>query len=539
MDKSNKYSNFNDQFIINDDNFSMEYYFGNTSQLPSILDKYSTILKDIFMNDSLDLKKPLEMKFLKENVEEFSNALSKELNMEKVYIEIVNDSDPGAASVVMDMYFDNIETIKNDKGEDISVISVDKYIEIENIIQTPVGYKFKNKKNKFGLISLNVGLFKILEVREISGVICHEIGHMFQQGVFGSYKHYSDLIVYDQVQAMQEKFGKDMDFNGPLEAVFNNTFSGKIIKSIINYLMYPTFLEEGIFTKIGLFFKKHTGGLIDDKTFLMKDKERRDKTNPEDTMQKMVMNTAFISDGKIDRKKDFSDDVNEKFKELEKYNNKIKTKKDKNFLERTRFSLLKFFYSLGLFLNAMQKNVLDLITFNSYSIKTYEKTVFYKKYEFFADIFASSYGYSANLYKSLIRAQEDEDKILNKIYQGHILELPILKTFMLYGVYSYERRQQGIDEHGTNRERLISMYTALNNEITNNTELTATQQKEIKNSIAELKIADEAYYADIKAGGFWYKLYGNLIDHKLKYKNNKDVEDKILEPLSKVLKEKK
>lgn len=541
MSKVDEIRPFPEYKIIQNDNFSLEAYFGGNSALVEIMDKHNQILKDKLSDPNIKFKDKKTIEDLKNTCKAFGQLLADELNMESLNISLIATTECDASSLLLSAVFDNTEMIKDSSGIDVSHISLNKYIDIENIIQTSSGYKFKDKKNKLGLISVSVGMYQKLEVRQISAIICHEIGHMFQQGVFGSYKYYSDLIVYSHVKVMQDRFGAESERDGTYMRLFKyNSLLYKLFHNAISYFIFPNFLREGIFSKLGLFFYSHTDKrILDEKTFLMNEKSRRNQAIDAKTAKIIIANTIEeIAGPEYDRKKFITERVEDNYDELQIFKNENPGKKKKlSLLNRTRISLIKFFYSSAMFINAIEKNVLNLISLNSYTTSTYMKNVFYKKYEFFADIFASSYGYSSDMYKGLVYLDREEKEVYENIFKDHIFELPIFKPIMLQNIYSYNRKQLNLDVHGTLDQRIDAIYTSLMNELKSNPELTPQQKKDIQNSMIAIKTIDDAYYDDLKKGGFWYKFYDKSIQHRLSGKSNKSVEENILGPLKEVLKE--
>lgn len=539
---THKFNILDDYQIIKDDR-SQEAYFGKESPLSLILIKHVRDIKKLFPKDikPSDCNSKQFIKTLKDKSTLFGIDMANELNMESVTFMVLPEFKDIAADSFSLAAFDNTEKI-NYKGDTSEVISLKKYVDIENIVCTNTGYKFKNKKNKLGMIRVSAYAFMTLETEVISAFICHEIGHMFQQGVFGTYKFYSDRLMMEDIKRIKYSIETDvskLSFGSAM--IINSSKLLKFIKLLFQYLWFPKTLKGGLFSKVGLFFYKTFGHrIIDEKTFMMKDKIRYDNADEEGTIEAKQLYSItkdFAIYTKLDRKetiKQYTDSNYDTFKDIK---DPKKTKGKMSPFKLLKYNLMYTMAAISIDINNRDTNWLEFITLNDYTQKVYNDNVYYCKYEFFADIFASSYGFSKNLYKGLLTYAKDSNDYYNKVFDHGFYKCSLFNIPAKIEMYKMTRRKYLADEHGTTDQRITAIYTDLINELNTNEDLTQSQRKAITEQIAEIKEMDDQYYEDIKlTGGFFYKLYNKIIDHRITGVD-KTIEDKILNPIKEICKE--
>ena len=125
--------------------------------------------------------------------------VSKCINVEKTaFIIQPDDNMSNAANYVM---FSHANYVKTVNGSD--VVDLDKIVEFEDIEIVPnEGYRFRNKKNKYACIILFTGLILKNTEDEIIATILHEIGHCFQNGIYGLYKEVADEVLTAKIKSM-------------------------------------------------------------------------------------------------------------------------------------------------------------------------------------------------------------------------------------------------------------------------------------------------------------------------------------------------
>ena len=199
--------------------------------------------------------------------------------------------------------------------------------------------------------------------------------------------------------------------------------------------------------------------------------------------------------------------------------------------------LINFFKSIVTDVHMIDDNVIDVIALNNYTVNQYSKISFYKRYEFFADVFATSYGFGADLFNSLNKINEVNFKNVDKDLIIGINKIPFFKSIAKTNFYVLLNKNRKVDVHGTRNERSVNMYTALVHELQSNASLTSDQKKTIQHDIDLIVEADEQYYKDMKESGFWFKYYNKLIDERIKGKVSKDTIEEILKPIEEICKE--
>lgn len=527
-----------DDYVINSDLMSQEAYFGKDSPLSLILIKYVKKLKTMFTKDKKieEYNDKVFISNLKSVSDNFGIELANELNMEKITFVVTPDFKEENANSFGLTAFENTEIYKDDKQE-YEYVSLKKYIDLENIVCTKTGYKFKNKKNKLGLIKITAAMLINNETEVVAAFLCHEIGHMFQQGVFGSYKYYSDMMMANDIKRLQtytEKESSNMPFFTQIFTTGSLIY--KLLKSLISYILFPKAITTGLFSKVGLFLYKNIfHRIVDEKTFLMKDKVRYnsdDLKNTKDAKEIYAITKEYAAYSKLDRDKFIQNDKDSSYDE---YKNLKKEEQSKlTPFGKLRAYLMKYIAIISLDLDNRQTNWIEFITMSNYTQKVYRDNVYYQKYEYFADIFASSYGFAKSIYKGLIKYDKQNDDMFDDFYNTGFYKIPFINVCTKMHTYTRVREIYLRNEHGTTDQRGTAIYTDLMNELQTNPDLTIEQKKSITEQLKSIKSADDEYINDKrKNSGFLYKWYNKIIDHRING-YDKTVEDKILNPIKEV-----
>lgn len=522
--KSTNYYNFHPGLSI-----SQEVFFGRNAPLSQIITKHVDILTDIIKPANNYKNKAFQGKLYKE-IEVFNKEVAKELNAERVQFCITPDDDSDNAGACPIFYRADIYvTKKNECGEPERYIDFDKLTDLEDIVIIPnVGYRYVNPKGKILIITLDTGCFKKLSRDEICGTIAHEIGHCFQEGIFGTYKDISDTIIGSEVKNCMTT----------VAPITSGSF-GATIATVLSYIFFPAHLVLSAFNTISKFFyrldlKHILNKTLNSDTYRMKDEVRRldngetkelfDDYGNQQIAKMLVPNSQNNTD--VTR-----DEIADKIFDESKQQMKIYSSKNKDTpLEKKSNALINFFRSINLRINMLGNAGMRLIYLSDYHTDKTAKMAFFKKYEFFADIFASAYGFGPNLYKNL---KGNENKIIEGFKEYDIVginKLSLLKSGMLVKRFKEIRRVLINDDHGSAGERGKAVYTALVKELEENKTLTSKQKAEIENNIQELLEIDEAMYKDRVEGGFWCKYYNRIIDDRIKGIDPK-TEKEILKPI--------
>lgn len=531
--------------ILNNDNIfekSYEVYFGRNAPLSVILLSYAKEIKELLGDpkQKYDFKNKSFVNKIKNINENYGAQIATELNVEKCTLNIILDKEVNACCLPLITCFDNRPLDKDGNPID-GKIDLDKYVDIENIVQTKTGYKFKDSKNKLLLINVNIGMIWIGNEEEIAAIICHELGHCFQQGIFGSIKNYSDILYRQEITNLNKRFNyfiKDNDTNFwkivkllfPLPGFF------KLFSYLISFIFQPNILNFNIFNKLNLFIHKTLlNRVVDEKRFMTKDVIAKIDNNEKDDdgMIAKTNNNLFYND--LDREQEIEGETNDIYKSYQKIDLYKETKTSK-FIQ-WKIDAWKFFTALALDIDNKQSNFFEFISLSRFAKKNYTKEIFYRKYEYFADIFTSAYGFGPSMYKNISREETNINKyITDKVYNRGIYKIPFVKAMAIYSQYKRDRDLAMMDEHGEAYERASAMYTNLLNEIKTNSDLTPAQKKAIENDLKIYKKIDEEYYEQNKKDGCLYKVYNKMLAKKATTKSDK-VENLILGPILEVAKE--
>lgn len=520
---------------------SNEVYFGRNAPLSIILLSYAKEVKQLLGDpkQKYNFKNKSFVDKIKNTNEKYGAQIATEINAEKCVLNIVLDDDFNASSLLLITCFDNRPLDKDGNPID-GKIDLDKYVDIENIIQTKNGYKFKDSKNKLLSININIGTIWFGNEEEIAAIICHELGHCFQQGIFGSIKNYSDLLYKQEIANLNKRFDYFIKSNDTLfwkivKLLFPLPGFFKLFSYIVSFLFQPNILNFNIFNKMNLFIHKTLlNRVVDEKRFMTKD--IIDKINNDDKSANKMMRIAssnLVCDD-IDREQEIEDESNDIYESYQEIDLSKKNKTSK--FTQFKIDVWKFFIALALDIDNKQSNFFEFVSLSRFAKKNYTKEIFYRKYEYFADIFASAYGFGPSMYKNISREETNNNKFIDGLYSRGIYKIPFVKAMAIYSQYKRDRDLAMIDDHGEAYERASAMYTNLLNEIKTNSDLTPAQKKAIEIDLKIYKKIDEEYYEQNKKDGCLYKAYNKMLAKKITTKSDK-VEDLILGPILEVAKE--
>lgn len=516
---------------------SEEVYFGLNSPLSQILLNCAKELKEYVGDDKTKNEKNYKnkawLKGLFSIADNYADKIAKEINVEKIHF-CIGACDDNMAFAESMYYCGNYITKKGNK----TFIDYDKIAESEDIVIYPnIGYKYRNAKGKIINICLSTGCIQKITTEQLAGSLAHELGHCFQQGIFGLYKNIADITVNMEVNAIQKRVITLAESeNIIVKALVKLPTFKRLFKYIVVYnIGHTDNAFQSAFRKnvLKVLFKNQ----LADPTYRMKDKlneldkgENKDLIDDRgnDTIGNILIKNLAASDSSENKDKagkELNKDMKETFDYYEPFNDEDIIKK------KTRNWIVNFFRSILVDLKFMKINRRNVLTLTNYSTNQFQKISFYKKYEFFADIFATSYGFGPHIYRDYITEELRNLEFLNKINIVGINHLPALKALYKYSSYKAIRNTMAADVHGTNTERGRAMYTALMKELENNMDLSENQIKAIKNDISLLQAADEFYINERKDnGGFWFNLYNKLVTESINGLDEK-TDELILKPI--------
>jgi hypothetical protein len=508
---------------------SEEVYFGSDAPLAKHLNLYATQLKTLF--DSINkVNKKVFIKDLNKIVQNFNRDIAEDINCERIQLSILNEPSDNACAYCLWWNADMLDKV-TENGRTTKYVNFDKIEELEGVIITNEGYKYKEPKGKILLVVLNSGCIQKNNAQSIAATIAHELGHCFQDSIFGVYKDVADINLMMKIQTTM---------NTTTSVVTNGSFIKSFVL-FVQWVFFPLVFLSNLARLGGIkHFAEKFKLFNKEKTLLMKDELKRldngDTRIKTDKGFKTVTKQLgeVSSDDKDNIVTEFNNDIEKDFKYRFE---DVKNPDEEKVRKLKRGPILNFFRSLFANINATTLPALQKITLSNYVLNKYQEQSFTKKYEFFADIFASSYGYAPHLYKNQVKYNNELIvKLLEKDLVG-MNDPSLLKMGYMQKQWKIIRRAMVNDCHGVWIQRGNAMYTALQYELKNNTTLTTSQRKEIENHMKQLLEADITYYKDqTENSGFWLKFYETVIQDRIDGKDPK-TEEEILAPIQKCVNE--
>lgn len=517
---------------------SNEVFFGKDNVLPKTIEKHVVLLKtEIEKATEKDYRNKQWLINITKMLDTMGHDVAKIINAERVVFCLVPVNEVNASALNIHVRNDLIEY--GGKDNKTKSLNLDRIADLEDILITKEGYKFRSAKGKILMFNLFTGLFIKCEVDSIVGIILHELGHQFQDGVFGVYKDVADTYLSMLIQ--RQMFDRVKTLSNCSNPFIQKLASLPIFKHLFKYIVVITFKPSlipfplrDVMTRLAfkLGFKKQ----LEKPQYKMKGiLDEWDKGNkPNDSGFNEITDALinYSGNGGSGTRNEY---IKEKQKEYADEFKKYKADPDSE-EAKTGNAIYNFFKSIVMDIKFTKLNVLNVLTLSKYNVNQYNKLSFTKKYEFFADIFATSYGYGPQLWRGLANDEKEAMERLHKYGKIGINRIPMCDAIFKYAAYKRLRYIYDGDEHGSINDRAKNMYTALVKELETNTDLNSEQRKAIKADIELLKKADEQYYEDSKISGFWYKSYNKLIDERIKG-TEFSTEEEILKPIIQVCQE--
>lgn len=514
---------------------SNEVYFGRESPLPLIIKKHVASIKEDLMIENANGKKldKSTIDKLWKKCQLMANDIKQELNCEYLEIHIWPDNSVNACAYTL---IDKSEYLVKEKQSDGTVkeyLSFTKIQELEDIAITKTGYKYVEPKGKFLGLMMTIGLLRERDVETITGVMLHEIGHCFQHGVIGIYKQVADMYFASLINAQMERFAPILpgSFAGGIALIFLFITSPfRIVGNIAAALKLRLF--KRVFKKINESPTKKMDDLFEDYD--------KNPENPQLTRDPGCVSVfrvlsefgAFVGDGK---RKDLIEKQSEKDREIMEKTKLFPLPSERKEYKDTRFFITRIFCSIYANIVSLGTNVLYTITLTDYNMKKIRNNTFLQRWEYFADIFASSYGYGAETYKFNLEGEVDILKDWQKYENVGFNSSGLLKLMNINQRYKNFRRITMNDCHGGATERNASLYNAMLYELENNKTLTTKQREELKKSFEMIEKSDQVIIKDQKQNkGFWRKYYLELLNARAENKKMGKTEKEILEPVEKI-----
>ena len=506
---------------------SEESYFGKENPLQYVLDSHVSKLMEL-LNDRI-----LKHETIKKELEKFGKDVAKVLNFDQLHICL---SDNYYVENAFSVCLNCQEKVRNVDPK-TKIVSVNEQFlkSLQDMVETKNGYKFKTSKNKIGLVAVSIGLFKGTKytVREVSAIIAHELGHCFEQ------------CVYDRIDSALLRFAKTAALEGfNLSDIFLDpnynvieTDEGDAIGIVHNKksnvtpekleLMNSTFVEGAKKSKEMEVFidymsrrqrdKLKTGLSVMDvvrsisgyaKTILrfrssVSNKEIR---NAGETPLVVLLLGSKRTTGFM---KKVANDLDETlFRRIDMFY------RSRN-IKRSRLALfpINFLYGIVGFISNLTFGTLIstayAVTFQNARERHINREMYTKKFEQFADTFASSYGYGMELASGLKKLGGYGVFGRKATGVNWMYNLPILNLILYWNDYMnvYKRVLYG-DEHGNTDERLNMVYIHLQQELAN-----APQgaKQEIIDSMEEIKNLHKELITGKGVGPISYRIMNRLI----------------------------
>ena len=324
---------------------SEEVYFGLNSPLSQILLNCAKDLKEYVGDDKTKNEKNYKnkawLKGLFSIADNYADKIAKEINVEKIHF-CIGACDDNMAFAESMYYCGNYITKKNNK----TFIDYDKIAESEDIVIYPnIGYRYRNAKGKIINICLSTGCIQKITTEQLAGSLAHELGHCFQQGIFGLYKNIADITVNMEVNAIQKRVITLAESeNIIVKALVKLPAFKKLFKYIVVYnIGHTDNAFQSAFRKnvLKVLFKNQ----LADPTYRMKDKlneldkgENKDLIDDKgnDTIGNILIKNLAASDSSENKDKagkELNKDMKETFDYYEPFNDEdIIKKKTRNWI---------------------------------------------------------------------------------------------------------------------------------------------------------------------------------------------------------------
>lgn len=488
---------------------SSEAYFGRENILPMTIQKHITEIKQYVTDNYKILKNPKIHNRLFEMGSLLGNDIARILNAEECKVYFLADSDEFATIPVF--------TLADYRTADKKGIDTKKIAELEDIHITKEGYRFTSPKGKILCLIIGTSPIVVESVEELTGSILHELGHSMQQGIFGLYKQASDEFFHMYTNGIMSHWN-----NRFTKLVFGKFRTiPRILKIILKILFLPLmiflYIPMKTLTNASKYAEAKDYAETTFKSVAEYNKAKANTVKVPNFIKQLVV-SFFGADKNISK-----DSKHKDFKDLQQ--SSFKNKKSEELPEReiefqkSKGWIHNFFKSIIVNIELLDLNTLNMLTLSRYYARETNKIGFLQKYEFFPDIFASSYGYGPDVYSSLRHMEKNTLNYIDSRFDVGLNKIPFIRAAYKLNVYKYHNLRRETGEHGTIGQRGTAMYADLQNEIKTNPDLTREQRLEIQQNLERLKEMDEAYYQEMKETGFWYNYYNKVIDDRI-YKHN-------------------
>lgn len=413
--------------------------------------KTSIIIKNELSTDKKSFKGLYKV------LDDMGSCIARNCNVEKCYIGLFNSINAHTLPMVWDssLLFTNLDdavkgnrstgyrinekTVRTDKDLNSQLLS------LEDIAIKKDGYKFKESKGKVFLINLGVPLLVDNDYEttseEVCSIIFHEIGHNFQQILFGC----NQMMLDYYTRSCLLTFVDTRFFN--IFKMFDNLIMHSYLKTIINSI------------------------------------EKSYKYRFYVIKQLLFMNVLIKRDGTVISR----DNIGEVEKEnIEKIIEKARETNTLVALSNMSKFLIMFGKTIKRTIELLfipLSNAFETAKVNDLDKRYSEVIQHNKKYEQFADVFAASYGFGSSSGKFYIRIQNLINKGKeNGSISSHLSALnhiPVLSKMHAINELRVSKLRCTIYGYDQDYVRIAQQYRILDHELTTNKSLSSEDKREI------------------------------------------------------------
>lgn len=495
---------------------SEEAYVGKSGTLAVVLRKHIEIIHDIFIDvlysDESVVKATAarRKKEINEALEKADKEVSEAINVEKVQFCLVWDTNAFALPCCWDNNFANV----NKNGA--YAWNYEHELSIHDIIEDTNGYRFKTKDKKIFLIGIGIGLFREgLTVDEVTGIILHEFGHSFQHLLVQAQTN----VVCSIKRNLLNMMNVCLD---PLNVV---------LKSVSKLLKFKP--DSNIIASYGIlwFFSIYYFFQLNSL-----EKEIIRSGEPE-TGKKLLLNLIKNNHTEFDRKHMVDEVKTETDRLLDAILNNLALMMNRPIWCK----ILTFIYKT--YVNFINLNFL-LITpifkiISARNIVFYAYNDFYqreKRYEQFADTFATYYGYGAEISSGLGKISKTGID-LGALNLVHLV--PGLNVYIAFSTYLSMNEACIMNGYPLTKNRMANNYKVLQFELNNNKSLTPAQKASIQKEMEEIKKVWEKYVFSADLHNLVFAIMSWITRESIENPRDKTIENNVLIPLLRMKEEKK
>lgn len=402
--------------------------------------------------------------------------IAKWFNVEKCYLGIFN----GLNAFTYPLMYDRNLVQKEGKRKKVNE---NFRKSLEDIVETKDGFKFKDPKQKIFVIGLGCGFFEEgYTDGEVASIILHEVGHCFQQMLVGLNANIAQDQIHQHLQmihAILDPFATILSFGinwlvAALEGVTNDSLRNADEDVIAEEIILQMDSKEVERDRLGENIEKTTKQE-------MKDASKQKKGN------KILGAIGYIIFGTL-----------------------------VGIIKMSVYIIAPIWQ----FVNPLSwpQRFLELG-----NLKLLREA---KKFEQFADMFATNYGMGKELASGLSKVGKEYHKI-NLYTLNWLNYVPVLNVAINLGHYSTAGISGLLDEHPETKDRIVAIYKTCQFEIKNNPDLTPKQKAELQAHIDEVHKVYDDYVLSLDSRNFVYGLWKRITKAALE-KEKSTVEENVL-----------